>query len=101
MAQFANPSTTISSGPQSWDRRSRRGVCPHRRQFQPRVDLMEDRTLLSPLLVTNNNDSGTGSLRAEIASATNGDTIKFANSLKHRTGKTEAKPRRQTRLDSN
>jgi hypothetical protein len=39
-------------------------------QFLPLVDLMEDRTLLSTLTVMNNNDSGSGSLRATIAAAT-------------------------------
>ena len=42
---------------------------PRRRRFLPRVDLMEDRTLLSTLTVTNNKDSGSGSLRALIAAA--------------------------------
>ena len=46
---------------------------------------MEDRTLLSTLTVTNNNDSGSGSLRAAIAAAASGDTIKFASSLKGQT----------------
>jgi hypothetical protein len=49
------------------------------------VDLMEDRTLLSTLTVTNNHDSGPGSLRAALAAATSGETINFANSL---TGQT-------------
>ena len=47
----------------------RRGTGVPRTRFLPRVDLMEDRTLLSTLTVTNNHDSGTGSLRAEIAAA--------------------------------
>ena len=42
---------------------------------------MEDRTLLSTLTVMNNHDSGSGSLRATIAAASSGDTIKFASSL--------------------
>ena len=46
---------------------------------------MEDRTLLSPLMVTNNNDSGAGSLRAAIVAAASGDTINFANNLKGQT----------------
>jgi hypothetical protein len=49
------------------------------RRFLPGVDAMEDRTVLSPLLVTSPADSGTGSLRAIIASAPSGSTIEFAN----------------------
>jgi hypothetical protein len=50
-------------------------------RFLPRLDPMEDRTLLSPLTVTNNHDSGMGSLRATIAAATSGDTIDFSSKL--------------------
>jgi hypothetical protein len=39
----------------------------------------------STLTVTNNLDSGTGSLRADIAAAHNGDTIVFAPSLDGQT----------------
>ena len=42
---------------------------------------MEDRTVLSPLLVTSSADSGAGSLRAIIGSAPSGSTIEFANSV--------------------
>jgi hypothetical protein len=42
---------------------------------------MEDRLALSTLTVTNNADSGPGSLRATIAAAANGDTIVFAHDL--------------------
>jgi len=41
---------------------------------------MEDRVLLSTLTVTNDNDSGSGSLRAELGAAVAGDTIRFAPS---------------------
>ncbi len=41
---------------------------------------MEDRVLLSTLTVTNDHDRGSGSLRAELAAAVAGDTIKFAPS---------------------
>jgi predicted outer membrane repeat protein len=47
--------------------------------------VLEDRELLSSLTVTNNLDSGPGSLRAEIAAAQGGDTIHFAGKL---TGQT-------------
>ena len=40
-----------------------------RQRFSPRVVLMEDRTLLSTLVVTNLHDSGAGSLRAAVAAA--------------------------------
>ena len=42
---------------------------------------LEDRTLLSTLIVTNDSDNGPGSLRDQIASAASGDTITFDNSL--------------------
>src|SRR6516165_8714141 len=54
-------------------------------RFLPRLDRMEDRTLLSTVTVLNNHDSGPGSLRAAIAAANSGDTIDFAPSL---TGQT-------------
>jgi hypothetical protein len=56
-----------------------------RRRFLPRLDLMEDRTLLSTLTVMNNHDSGSGSLRADIAAAHSGDTIAFAYGLRGQT----------------
>ena len=51
------------------------------RRVSPRLEAVECRVLLSTLLVTNNNDVGPGSLRAEIAAARNHDTIKFAPAL--------------------
>jgi hypothetical protein len=42
---------------------------------------LEDRALLSTIVVTNTNDSGSGSLRQAILNAPSGATIKFANSL--------------------
>jgi len=47
-------------------------------------EVLEDRHLLSTLSVLNNLDSGPGSLRAEIAAARNGDTIR----LRTRPGRT-------------
>ena len=51
----------------------------------PRLEGLEDRSLLSTLTVTNVLDSGAGSLRAAIAAAGSGDTILFAKSLKNQT----------------
>jgi hypothetical protein len=56
-----------------------------RANFRPRLDALEDRRLLSTLTVTNNLDSGKGSLRADISKAHNGDTIVFASSLAGQT----------------
>ncbi len=56
-----------------------------RRRFQPGLDGLEDRTVLSTLTVLNNLDSGTGSLRATILAAKSGDTIAFAKSLNGQT----------------
>jgi hypothetical protein len=54
-------------------------------RFLPRLDPMEDRTLLSTVTVTNNDDSGPGSLRAAIVAATSGETINFSSQLKGAT----------------
>src|SRR5262245_43471927 len=55
------------------------------RSFVPRLELLEDRTVLSTLTVTNPADSGDGSLRAAIAAAQSGDQIVFDTSLKGQT----------------
>jgi hypothetical protein len=55
--------------------RSRREV-----RCLPELAALEERALLSPLTVTNDSDSGSGSLRAALASAVAGDTINFAPS---------------------
>src|SRR5689334_4862400 len=61
------------------------GLRPARR-LRPRLSALEGRTLLSQTLtVTNTNDSGPGSLRAEVAAAQDGDTIVFAPRLDGRT----------------
>jgi hypothetical protein len=73
----------------SSDFRSLRGRTPRAvadaprrgRRFRPELAPLEGRALLSTLTVQNLNDSGDGSLRAEIALAQDGDTIRFAHGL--------------------
>ena len=55
------------------------------RSFVPRLEPLEDRTVLSTLTVANPADSGDGSLRAAIALAQSGDQIVFDTSLKGQT----------------
>ncbi len=62
---------------QTGSRRSSR----RRRSVIFRLEPLEDRTVLSPLIVTSSADSGTGSLRATLASAPSGSTIEFAKSV--------------------
>src|SRR6266852_1220294 len=81
----------------AWSRVLRRPALARRRQqthrkparqgrsFVPRLELLEDRTVLSTLTVTNSADSGDGSLRAIIATAQSGDQIVFDTSLKGQT----------------
>jgi Right handed beta helix region len=77
----------------SWLRKRMTGRPPTRRtsaskprpSFRPRLEVLEGRDVPSTLTVTNNLDSGTGSLRAEIAAAKNGDTNVFAPSLNGQT----------------
>jgi predicted outer membrane repeat protein len=57
-----------------------------RAAFRPRLEALEGRDVPSTLTVTNNLDSGPGSLRGEIAAAKNKDTIVFdPSSLKGQT----------------
>ncbi len=48
---------------------------------RPVLELLEDRTVLGPLIVTSGADSGPGSLRDTIASAPSGSVIEFASNL--------------------
>ena len=50
-------------------------------RVQLRLEALENRCVPSTLTVLNINDSGAGSLRADIAAAHSGDTIAFAPSL--------------------
>ena len=64
--------------------KSRRTSKP-RRSSVPQLIPLEDRTVLSVLMVLNNADSGAGSLRDTIAAAQSGDTIVFDPSLAYET----------------
>ncbi len=65
--------------------RPRRTNCAPRRRFAPALDPLEGRALLSNLVVTDNHDSGPGSLRQAIQDAHSGDTIAFAPNLRGET----------------
>jgi hypothetical protein len=52
-----------------------------RRSAVFRLERLEERTVLSPLIVTSGADSGPGSLRATIASAPSGSVIEFATNV--------------------
>ncbi|MHB1559522.1 MAG: beta strand repeat-containing protein [Isosphaeraceae bacterium] len=71
-------SSRISRTPsldRSLSSRRRRRSC---QRFAPALLPLETRALLSTLTVTNDNDSGTGSLRYELGLANAGDTINFS-----------------------
>jgi hypothetical protein len=80
-----------SSWLRNWKRSTpapRRHIATSRRpraDFRPPVEALEDRCLLSALTVTNIQNSGRGSLRAEIAAARSGDTIIFSPKLDGKT----------------
>jgi hypothetical protein len=63
----------------------RRTTSASRRRCAPNLDPLEVRALLSTLVVTNTNDSGTGSLRQAVAGASSGDTITFSSKLRGQT----------------
>src|SRR5262249_30624981 len=66
-------------------RKVHRAPVLRRRGFLPRLEGLEDRTVPSTLTVTNNLDSGSGSLRYAITHAHDGDTIAFAPGLAGQT----------------
>ena len=69
----------------SGERRRAHGSRRQRLACRPTVAALEDRQLLSTLTVLNNHDSGPDSLRAEIAAAQSGDTIRFTGKLAGQT----------------
>jgi hypothetical protein len=83
----------FSSWLQNWRRSLPRGLSRmssrQRASFRPRLEALDDRCLPSTLTVTNTQDSGRGSLRAEIAAAQSGDTIVFSPTL---TSTSSSKP---------
>src|SRR5262249_46463146 len=90
------PGGKIMSLTNVWNRMMRRPAAPRRqkahrtsaspkRWFPPRLEVLEDRTVLSTLTVTSPADSGDGSLRAIIAAAQSGDQIDFDQSLQGQT----------------
>jgi hypothetical protein len=62
-----------------------RTVASRSRRFRPRLEGLEVRTVPSTLTVTNNLDSGAGSLTAAVTYAHDGDTIAFAPDLAGQT----------------
>jgi hypothetical protein len=56
-------------------RNAHRAPAPRRPAFRPRIEGLEERTVLSTLTVLNTLDKGAGSLRDTITSAKSGDTI--------------------------
>ncbi|MFI5455452.1 MAG: choice-of-anchor Q domain-containing protein [Isosphaerales bacterium] len=62
-------------------RPGRRPTLGGSRSSRPLLEVLEDRTLLNVDFVSNTHDSGTGSLRAAISSASPEDTIAFASGV--------------------
>src|SRR5437763_8251772 len=66
---------------------SRRKIAAARHFSCPMLETLEQRRMFSTWTVTSNQDSGAGSLRAEIAAAQSGDTIVFADVLSSSSSK--------------
>jgi predicted outer membrane repeat protein len=81
MQRFSWLSQWMTDGPRTRRAPARKPTA----RFRPQVEVFERRELLSTLTVTNNLDSGNGSLRADISKAHNRDTIVFAPSLDGQT----------------
>ena len=62
-----------------------RRAAESRRHSRPRLELLEERALLTIVMVENSNDNGAGSLRNTIATAAPGETIEFDMSAGHVT----------------
>jgi hypothetical protein len=76
------------TGPSRGQRRHQQfqAAAGHRPTFVPRIEALEDRTVLSTLTVTSTADDGSsGTLRALLATASPGDTIQFAPQLSGKT----------------
>ena len=71
----------LTTGSPTRSRRPRSRRTHSRRSVPPWLEVMEDRTVLSPLIVTSSADSGPGSLRAIISTAPSGSTIEFAHKV--------------------
>jgi hypothetical protein len=81
-----NPlSTRISKSQRAHRRFARERFASGRRNSRPRLEFLEERTLLAIDMVSSSADSGAGSLRNAIATATAGDTIEFNMSPGHVT----------------
>lgn len=78
-------SSWLSSAIQSRTQTRRRAPRTPTPRFRPQLEALERRDVPSTVTVTNNLDSGAGSLRAVIAAANSGDTVNFATSLNGQT----------------
>src|SRR6516164_8353838 len=65
--------------------RGSRSLASQRHRFRPRLEGLEERTVLSTLTVLNTLDKGAGSLRDTTTKAKSGDTIVFDPSLDGQT----------------
>ena len=85
VAHFSAPRTILGLPAPPPAAAPRRCPAPQRRSTVPRLEVLEARTVLSPLLtVTNETDDpapGSGSLSATIAAAPSGTTIEFAKGI--------------------
>ena len=85
-------SRSTSKRPSGKHYSSSRAYLKRRTRFAPVCDGLEVRALLSNIVVTNNDDSGAGSLRQAIALAQTGASISFAKSLRGETIKLSSGP---------